>query len=40
VRAQELAADGWELLGVHFERGVWLFRRARRSVDEAPPLHD
>ena len=28
-RAQQLVANGWELLGVQFARGSWHFRRLR-----------
>ena len=36
-RARELAADGWELLGVQFGRGEWLFRRLREQERGQPP---
>ena len=28
-RAQQLVANGWELLGVQFAQGTWHFRRVR-----------
>ncbi len=33
-RARELVATGWELLGVHFGEGTWVFRRRRLDAGD------
>ena len=38
-RAQQLVANGWELLGVQFTRGTWHFRRPR-LMQAAEPTND